>query len=364
MLELASARSASGSRVVAAAPDAGIRIAWLDAARGLGILLVVAGHALGGLIDSPLGATERSYRPIFMAIYTFHMPLFFLLSGVLVGRRIGRDRAGFLRGLGPALVWPYFLWSVVQFTIIFALGNLVNRPASDYWGTILMLPWHSVSQFWFLYVLLLLHLLAAAALRPLGASGFLLLGLALKPLSAIVPLPQLFEYAGSQAPFYALGAFLGVQGLGAVVVERPPWVRAGLLPLLAVVTIVAVVAVAQRFDPHIPVARAPAAALAQLSWNQSAFPAAIAGTLAVIGLATLVRGRLAAIVCLLGRRSMPIFILHVLVVAAIRIAAIHLFHPRDGDVILAVAIICGATLPLVADGLARRFGVNRLLGFG
>ena len=45
------------------------RIEWLDIAKGIGILLVILGHCLN--------INQRSFHLIF----TFHMPLFFLLSG-------------------------------------------------------------------------------------------------------------------------------------------------------------------------------------------------------------------------------------------------------------------------------------------
>lgn len=52
------------------APPGGGRLEWIDVARGIGIIAVVIGHVWthGGLRD---------------AMYSFHMPLFFLLSGLL-----------------------------------------------------------------------------------------------------------------------------------------------------------------------------------------------------------------------------------------------------------------------------------------
>jgi len=49
-----------------------VRVAWVDAAKGVGILLVIAGHVW--------------WRPgpAHHVIYSFHMPLFFLLSGYMV----------------------------------------------------------------------------------------------------------------------------------------------------------------------------------------------------------------------------------------------------------------------------------------
>jgi fucose 4-O-acetylase-like acetyltransferase len=162
------------------------RIKWLDSARGLGIILVVIGHALGGLIDSKLGANQDVFRQLFFAIYTFHMPLFFLLSGLMVTKRLEKGQGIFLRGLIPSIIWPYFLWSVIQFSIIYALGSLVNRPAESYWPVILSLPWSTVSQFWFLYALFWMHILSVLLIPRLGREGFVLLALALKSLALIL----------------------------------------------------------------------------------------------------------------------------------------------------------------------------------
>jgi len=51
------------------------KLEWLDVAKGLGIILVVAGHSI---IDGGPYAAARG------VIYTFHMPLFFILSGYTV----------------------------------------------------------------------------------------------------------------------------------------------------------------------------------------------------------------------------------------------------------------------------------------
>ena len=55
----------------------GDRLDWLDAAKGLGIILVVAGHVW-------------TRGPVRDAIYAFHMPLFFLLAGYVAVPRPAR----------------------------------------------------------------------------------------------------------------------------------------------------------------------------------------------------------------------------------------------------------------------------------
>ena len=49
----------------------GQRLGWLDAAKGLGIILVVIGHVW-------------TRGPVRDTIYAFHMPLFFLLAALAV----------------------------------------------------------------------------------------------------------------------------------------------------------------------------------------------------------------------------------------------------------------------------------------
>ena len=116
------------------------RIGWIDLARGIGIILVVAGHAAGGIIDGPGGQSMPWLRYAFLALYTFHMPVFFFLAGLFVVERLERGTAAFLKAILITIVYPYFLWSIIQFSLIYASGSLVNHPVETYWATIIALP--------------------------------------------------------------------------------------------------------------------------------------------------------------------------------------------------------------------------------
>lgn len=80
------------------------RIEWLDIAKGIGILLVILGHCLN--------INQRSFHLIF----TFHMPLFFLLSGYVF-----KDKVPFFKFIGKK-----FKTLIIPFLGFFALGLIVT----------------------------------------------------------------------------------------------------------------------------------------------------------------------------------------------------------------------------------------------
>ena len=86
------------------------RLEWLDVLRCIGMYLVVIGHA-------SKGSTPDTYR---FYIYSFHMPLFFLISGAgyyLQTKSRQYDFIGMLKNKARALVWPYFSLNFFAFWI-------------------------------------------------------------------------------------------------------------------------------------------------------------------------------------------------------------------------------------------------------
>lgn len=339
------------------------RISWLDSARGLGIILVVIGHALGGMIDSPLGGGQDTFRRAFFAIYSFHMPLFFLLSGLLVTHRLERGAGSFVRALLPTIVWPYFLWSVVQYSMIFALGNLVNSPAQSYWPAVLALPWNTVSQFWFLYALFWLHILAMVMIPRIGREGLVLVALALKAVVLVIALPVVIKLVCNHMLFYAIGVWLAPRGIEALLLRCRIVVRAVAIPLLGILMIAATLAAAPQYGADIPLLHASSPELANLAWRFPATAAAIFGVAGVLGIASLPRLAEARWLSALGRLTMLIFVLHVMFIAGARIFLTRLELVSDVWVLLGMIVASGLVGPLLVERVTRRLGINRWLGF-
>lgn len=53
------------------------RLDWIDIAKGIAIILVIVGH------------TVPNPSPLRHAIFSFHMPVFFILAGIRLGRSRG-----------------------------------------------------------------------------------------------------------------------------------------------------------------------------------------------------------------------------------------------------------------------------------
>lgn len=94
------------------------RMPYLDVAKGIGIILVVAGHVMGE------GGKPFLWSSIINEyIYSFHMALFFIISGMLLrysllNRSIAlKDVKKKSMSIAGRLLFPYFLWSIIYFIL-------------------------------------------------------------------------------------------------------------------------------------------------------------------------------------------------------------------------------------------------------
>ena len=92
------------------------RIDFLDISKGIGITLVVMGHLIGE------GSKSFSGSDFFQGwIYSFHMPLFFIISGILLGFSLSKDAPNKYKKKATSLLnnllLPYFLWTAVYFVL-------------------------------------------------------------------------------------------------------------------------------------------------------------------------------------------------------------------------------------------------------
>ena len=142
--------------------DRSKRIEWIDLCKGIAIILVVIGHMFRGFTSSGM---YNKYNEIFSyidyTIYSFHMPLFFIISGVLYrkGRKINTVEKywRFIRKKFNVLMIPYFIFSWIQIIIKLIMSSSVNNKVG--YESFINILFKPIEQFWFLYVLMIIFMI-------------------------------------------------------------------------------------------------------------------------------------------------------------------------------------------------------------
>ena len=133
--------------------------AWVNYAKAIGIVLVVYGHVVRGLVKSGIEMPEYLYYLVDSIIYSFHMPLFFFLSGLFFCKSLNKyGGKGLIFTKLDTIIYPYIIWSLLQGSIEVTLSNFTNGNVS--WGYVFKLLWAPRAHFWFLYALFFVFLAA------------------------------------------------------------------------------------------------------------------------------------------------------------------------------------------------------------
>lgn len=130
---------------------------WVDYAKAIGIILVVYGHVARGVVNAGIKFDETIYRFVDSIIYSFHMPLFFFLSGLFFVSSLKRKGSySLFKNKLETIFYPYIVWSILQGTVELILSNYTNGDVTV--TQIASLLWAPRAQFWFLYALFLISL--------------------------------------------------------------------------------------------------------------------------------------------------------------------------------------------------------------
>lgn len=202
------------------------RINWIDLAKGMTIVLVVFGHVIIGLFDARIysGLTQQLLLVLVQAIYLFHMPVFFALSGYFfTACRTWPEFLDRLKKRSITIGIPYLGFSVIL-CLLFQIGkNSVRQPVD--WHALLDIWQKPIGPLWFLYVLFVV-IIANSLLSLFIKDIRMHLGVAI--LLAVVANFWVFPIYAFQrlliwTPFFLLGAYFRQYPL------KGSWRRASLL---------------------------------------------------------------------------------------------------------------------------------------
>lgn len=137
------------------------RIKWIDACKGLGILTVVIGHVTHGYIAAGMYSESLDLlKAIDYIIYSFHMFMFFMISGFTYNMAYGEsDNNGCHKLIKQLknLFYVFSLFSIAQWCFKFVFSKFVN---SEYTVIdLLLFAIKPMSPYWYLWVLIIYYCL-------------------------------------------------------------------------------------------------------------------------------------------------------------------------------------------------------------
>ncbi len=312
----------------------------LDVARGIAIILVVAGHVLRGLFAAKLVAATGLWSWLDQVLYLTHLPVFAFAIGLLMPRSVERSgRAPYLRRRLWLLAYLFGVWTLIEGAFEIMTSRLKNTPVS--WERVLEL-WRPLGHLWFLPALIVATVLVVAA-RPWRRTLSSLVGTGLVValgISAWGWEPTWFGLGGlALLVFYAAGAFVGHDRFHAL--AR----RTTTAPLAVVATIgIGLVLVLPALTQVIPPTVGSERDLGGIALGILCSCAAVAGVMALSVL--LARIRPGAPLATLGRLSLQVYLAHIIFAAGTRVvlARLGVVQPAVHLVAGTVAGIAGALL--------------------
>lgn len=201
----------------------------VDIFRGLAVVMVVLGHANRGAIERGSAAGE-ALRLLDWVLYAVHMPAFFYMAGYFTHRSLRHARrSAYLRSRIPNVVAPYVIWSVLFCLIGLAMGLVtrINHPIPI--SRLAEIAWNPIHVLWFLYVLLIMQLILAAARNHVVALLVaVLVADAAVSLSGSASQMGILGRLAIHSPFFFMGALLSDRGLAPIGgIGRPGLLAAG-----------------------------------------------------------------------------------------------------------------------------------------
>jgi uncharacterized membrane protein YcfT len=307
------------------------RVAWVDYAKGVCIILVVMMHSTLGVGEAMGG--EGFLHTVVAFSRPFRMPDFFLVSGLFLARVIDRDWRGYLDRKVLHFAHFYGLWMLVQ-TAFKAPPLLL---AGDWEGLkpFLLAPVEPFGTLWFIY-LLPIFFVVAKLLRRANPAMVLAVAVVLETARVHTGWTVLDEFC-ARGVYFLAGYYLAPRVFAfAAAVGRRPWLALAALGGWAFAEALAVFATG-------PVLSAPN--LASAGGFSLVF--GFAGAFAVVALAALLaRSGAASFVRTCGRNSLAIYLAFFLPMSITRTLLVKLAVIDDIGVVSTLVTIVGVLVPL------------------
>ena len=307
------------------------RLAWVDYAKGISIILVVMMHSTLSSEDA-LHHVGWLHQPIDFA-KPFRIPAFFLIAGLFVSRSIDADWRSFLDRKVLHFVYFYVLWLTIQF-VFRTPGYIAESGVTGALHAYLMAFIDPYGTLWFIYLLPLFYLVTRLTQNAPPAL-VLLAGAALEIAHIETHWTLIDEFAARFVFFYAGYLFSGW------ILDQAAKVQSHVVAALAGLAIWTAV--------NLWLVESGLAALPFISLGLG-FAGAAAVVIVSVGLA---QYRLLEAIRYCGRNSIVIYLAFFLPMAATRVAIVKSGLITDPGTVAALVTLVAVMVPLLLHWMVR-----------
>jgi uncharacterized membrane protein YcfT len=327
------------------------RLDWVDAAKGISIILVVMMHSAYGVGEETGGAGFLHY--VIGWATPFRMPEFFLISGLFLSQVIGRDWQRFSDRRAVHYFYFYALWAVLQIAFKVGLGTGDPVSALAQIGLAIVEPY---GVLWFIYMLAVFSLVTKL-LHELRAPhwGVLLIG-ALLQMSPVHTGSTIVDYFAEYFVYFYAGYALAPRIIRIVEwAEKNVEVAIGALVAYALINAALVFGGGFEMRPvHVQMGYASLPGLHLLL--------AFTGSVALcVFAALLLRVRWMRWLRWLGAHSIVIYLSFSIPMAATRVVLVKLGIVTDTGLLSTLVMLSALVSPLVLYWLTEKTGWGKFL---
>jgi len=191
---------------------------WIDYDKGISIILVGFGHCYGSLLGFGLPMSSYPFFNYFgIFFFGFRMPLFFIVSGLLVGRSLNKKGVGeYIKDRTNNILYPLLVWGFIEITMQVVMSKWWPQLTNTgYVGlktySYLIINPDKTGHFWYLNALFFIGALYAFLKSKLKLSSVvqLIIGLGFFSISAYIRTHNLnagvFNHIFEYYIFFAIG---------------------------------------------------------------------------------------------------------------------------------------------------------------
>lgn len=336
------------------------RLGWIDYVRGICIILVCFRHCFDGMQEAGLPVANYHLLGVLnVCFYSFRMPLFFIISGLFVSRSLQKKSLkDYVWGRFSIVFYPLIIWGSLQITLQLLLKDYVNgTPKLTDYINLIIYPRNPSNnqQFWYLNALFFVGAFYAFFKVVLRFKLWqqVMLGILLYSASGYMTYHGISFYIFTDIFHFYIYFCIG-DIISSFIFKKEtsdkilsPWWLLISAAFCFIMQYIFTTINIRHGDDNFINTQLPALFL----------PISLSGCALMIQFGQWLQKRSAALwLRVIGYHSLYIYLMHVMLVAAVRIVLVHVFHVTYVPLILFIGISVGVIIPIFVYNVCIRIG--------